>query len=129
MHLKKYGPPKEVPFPEPQWDMNQKDYIEREDTEAEKFKVLRMEARVARSNDVRHALYGDKIKPYKKKQSPFVTHTKQKSINNVRFQSVQATPPQMLTGDRTQTTRSGDIPELDVNQTIPQNQEFPTTTH
>ena len=36
-------------FNEPIFDMNRKDYIRREDMDAEKFKVLRMNASVARS--------------------------------------------------------------------------------
>jgi len=36
-------------FNEPIFDMNRKDYIRREDIDAEKFKVLRMNASVARS--------------------------------------------------------------------------------
>lgn len=36
-------------FNEPIFDINRKDYIRREDMDAEKFKVLRMNASVARS--------------------------------------------------------------------------------
>lgn len=48
MYLRKFGE-REVDFIEPCFDMNQKEYIRREDIDAEKFKVLRMRAKVARS--------------------------------------------------------------------------------
>ena len=48
MNFTKFGE-REVDFIEPCFDMNQKEYIRREDIDAEKFKVLRMNAKVARS--------------------------------------------------------------------------------
>ena len=49
MLRRKLGEEKKLEFDDPCFDMNSKDYIRRDDLEAEKFKIKRMRADVARS--------------------------------------------------------------------------------
>ena len=51
MQLRKVAEKQSEPYVEPCFDMNQKEYIRRDDADAHKYQVVRMDAKIAHSID------------------------------------------------------------------------------